>query len=247
MDNAIIKALNSLASQESTATENAEKNINQFLEYLATNPDPKIRHFASDMLLTAHSDAACVNELKAKSTAAGYCWLRNKTDTDKRFKNNGAIHVLIKIIKLACSSAAESELAALFINAQEAIPLRQTLIDLDHPQPPIEIIADNSIASGIANQTVKQNKLRSMNMRYFRLTDQSQQKLINVRWKPGEMNLANYFTKHFTGPYHKKVRPYYSHEHDSPTCIRNLPNPRKFQTNRKSCKGVLSRGMTTNR
>ena len=170
-----------------------------------------------------------MSEPKAKSTTAGYFWLKDRTDADKHFKNNGAIHVLSKIIKLVCSSTAESELAALYMNAQEAIPLRQTLIDLDHPQPPTEIITDNSIASGVVNQTVKQNKLRSMNMRYFKLIDLIQQHLINVRWKPGEMNLANYFTKHFTGPCHKKVRPHYLHENNSPVYINQIPNPKKFQ------------------
>ena len=64
-------------------------------------------------------------------------------------------------------------------------------------------------------------------MRYFWLIDQKKEGLINVRWKPGKSNLANYFTKHFFGPYHKKVRPLYLHEKDSPTYITHILNPDK--------------------
>lgn len=167
VDVTIIKTLNSLASQQNTATERTEQLIKHFLEYLSTHPDPKIRYFSSDIILSAHSNASYINELGAKSTAAGYFWLKNKKDKDTYMKKNGAIHVLSKIIKLVCSSTAESELAALFMNAKQAIPMRQTLIDLDHKQPLVDIITDNSIAAGIVNQTMKQNKSRVMNMRYF--------------------------------------------------------------------------------
>lgn len=173
--------MNSIASQQANATEKTEKLIQRFLEYLVKHSDPKIRFFASDMILIAHSDTSYMNEPKAKSTAAGYFWLKNKSDKDTYMKLNGAIHVLSKIIRLLCSSTAESELAALFINVKAAIPIRQTLIDFEHEQPPADLVTDNSIASGIVNQTIKQNKSRSMNMRYFWLIDQKKEKLINVR------------------------------------------------------------------
>jgi hypothetical protein len=54
------------------------------------------------------------------------------------------------------SSAAEAELAALFHNGKEACPLCITLEELGHLQPATPIQTDNSTASGIANDTVKQ-------------------------------------------------------------------------------------------
>ena len=66
-------------------------------------------------------------------------------------------------------------------------------------------------------------------MRYFWLIDQNKEKLISVRWKPSERNLANYFTKHFFGPYHKKVWPLYLHKENSPKHITHIPNPNKFE------------------
>lgn len=45
--------------------------------------------------------------------------------------------VLAKVITNIMESALESEVDALYINAQEALPTRQCLIDmLGHPQPP---------------------------------------------------------------------------------------------------------------
>jgi len=85
------------------------------------------------MVLETHSDASYMNETQAKSTVC-------------------------KIIKLVCLSTAEAELPALFLNAKEAIPMRQTLINLDHQQPPVDIVTDNAIASGIVNKTMWQNK-----------------------------------------------------------------------------------------
>ena len=121
--------------------------IQHFLEYLSNNPDPKIQYFASDMILAVHSDASYMNEPRAKSTAAGFFWLKNKNDKDHKMKLNGAIHVLSKIIKLVYSSTAEAELGALFLNVKEAIHIRQTLQDLDHVQLPVDIVTDNTIAS----------------------------------------------------------------------------------------------------
>ena len=45
------------------------------------------------------------------------------------------IWVLAKVIKNVMASAAESEVASLFMNAQEAVSTRTCLIEMGHPQP----------------------------------------------------------------------------------------------------------------
>jgi hypothetical protein len=50
--------------------------------------------------------------------------------------------------------AAKSELAALFITAQEMIPYHQTLITIGWPQPKSPIQMDNSTAAGVTNKTI---------------------------------------------------------------------------------------------
>ena len=49
-----------------------------------------------------------------------------------------------KSIKFVMSSAAEAELAALFMTAKEMVPLRQTLIEMGWPQPKSPIQTDSS-------------------------------------------------------------------------------------------------------
>ncbi len=61
---------------------------------------------------------------------------------------NGAILSIAQIIKFVMASAAESELAALFVMAREMIPHRQTLIAMGWPQPKTPIQTDNSTAVG---------------------------------------------------------------------------------------------------
>jgi hypothetical protein len=60
------------------------------------------------------------------------------------------------ILKLIAASAAEAELGALFLNAQEAKTMRLILIVLGHPQPPTPIHINNTTTVGIINNTVKQ-------------------------------------------------------------------------------------------
>eukprot|EP00957_Ditylum_brightwellii_P152923 11639386-Ditylum_brightwellii.AAC.1 len=47
------------------------------------------------------------------------------------------------------------------------------------------------------------------------MLDQVQQKNFNVRWTPGQENLADYPTKHHSGKHHQHVRPFYVHTADS--------------------------------
>jgi hypothetical protein len=87
-------------------------------------------------------------ERNARSRSGGHFYLGNET-RKPTILHNGAILEKVKIIKHVMSSAAEAETGALFINGKEAIPLRQTLIELNHPQPPTPIQTDNSTATGI--------------------------------------------------------------------------------------------------
>ena len=52
------------------------------------------------------------------------------------------------------ASVAEAKIATLFKNGQEAMVLRNILINLEHPQPLTPIETDNSTAAGIANYII---------------------------------------------------------------------------------------------
>ena len=83
------------------------------------------------MILHIDSNAAYLFESGARSRAGRFFYLGNKNGK----LINGFILILAKVIKFVMSSAAEAEIAALFMNAKLAVPLQQTLIEMGHLQP----------------------------------------------------------------------------------------------------------------
>jgi hypothetical protein len=125
------------------------------------------------------------------------CWnaKHDQDQADTFILHNGALLEKVKIIKHIMSSAAEAETGALFINGKEAIPLRQTLIELNHPQPPMPIQTDISTATGIVHKTVKLKCSKAMDMRFYWVQDHIDQQQLKVYWAPGSLNLGDYVTK----------------------------------------------------
>ena len=66
---------------------------------------------------------------------------------------NGPVLTIAQIIKFVMSSAAEAELAGLFICAKSMVPLRNTLTEMGWPQPKSPIQTDNSTAVRVTNKT----------------------------------------------------------------------------------------------
>ncbi len=79
---------------------------------------------------------------------------------------------------------------------------------MGHPQPKIPIHCDNAMAVGIANNTIKRQHSQSMEMRFFWIGDKIAQQMYNLKWHPGQENLANYQSKHHIGSYHTAVWPW---------------------------------------
>jgi hypothetical protein len=79
-------------------------------------------------------------------------------------KLNGAFFTICAILRFIVASAAEAELGTLFLNCKEGMIFCLTLKELGHPQPKAPIHCDNATAAGIANNTVKRQWLRSMEM-----------------------------------------------------------------------------------
>jgi hypothetical protein len=224
-DTTIPQALNELSGQQAKATENTMKRCKQFLDYMATHPDAKIRYYKSDMILNVHSDASYLSAPNARSRAAGVFFLGSIPENTKPINLNGAIHVLCQVLKFVASSAAEAELGALFLNAKLAKILRLTLEEMGHPQPPTPIHIDNSTTVGIVNNTVKRQQSRSMEMRYFWLLDGANQKLFDFQYHPGFENLADYPSKAHLGSHHLAVRPIYVHMPTSPRFLKRAAKP----------------------
>jgi hypothetical protein len=128
------------------------------------------------MILRIHSsDASYLSERNARSRSWGHFYLGNATGKPN-IHNDGAILEKVEIINHVMSSAAESETGALFINGKEAMPIRQTLRELNHPQPPTPLQTNNSTATGIVNKTVKLKRSKAMDMSFYWVQDRADQK-----------------------------------------------------------------------
>ena len=225
VDLTILVALSTIAAQQNSPTEKTDKEVEQLMDYLATHPDATIRYHASDMILQIHSDASYLTEPKARSRIGGHFFLGKETEPGKPIYLNGAIHTLCAILKHVVASAAEAELGALFINAKEGKVLRLTLEEMGHTQPPTPIHTDNTTASGIANGTIKRQRSRAMDMRFFWIADQADQRHFKVIWRPGLENLGDYPTKHHSAAHHRNVRPFYLHTAQSPRYLQRALAP----------------------
>ena len=67
-------------------------------------------------------------------------------------------------MKYIMSSAAEAELASLFITAKKCVKLRQTLQEIGWPQQPTPIQVDNTIVVGVVMNNIVSKQIKSMDM-----------------------------------------------------------------------------------
>jgi hypothetical protein len=207
VDPTLLHALNDLASAQTKGTQATADAMIHILNYLATHPDATIRYYASDMALHIHSDASYLTAPEARSRAGGHFFLSSLSPAAQPPPNNGPVHNVAKIIKNVMSSAAEAEVGGLYVNAREGIPLRTTLEELGHPQPPTPLQTDNTTAHGIITGTCKQQRTRAIDMRFYWLRDWVQQGQFHLHWAPGQSNLGDYFTKHHSPSHHRAMRP----------------------------------------
>lgn len=242
VDSTLLVALNTIASSQAKATEHTAAAVTHLLDYCATHPNAMIKYFASDMTLHIDSDASYLSVSLARSRAGGHFYLSEHSNDKSKAPttvptNNGAIHTVCTVIKNVVGSAAEAEFAALYYNGQEAAVLRTTLEEMGHTQPPTPMKTDNSTASGIVNNTIKQRRSRAMDMRYYWIRDRIQQEQLLVYWMPGATNLADYFTKHHSPAHHQEMKSTYLHIPDkrlSRGCVNTVAYSRKIQDKRFS-------------
>jgi hypothetical protein len=229
VDPTLLTACTKVASKQAHPTENVEAAAERLLRYAAKRPEASIVFHASDMRLITHSDASYLSESDARSRVGGMSYLGNHADDTMI---NGAVHHRSTIIDCIVGSAAEAEYAGLFTNGQHAEGERQILDALGYPQDPTLLVTDNSCAAAIANDAVTQRRSKSMDMRFHWIRDRVRQGHFCVTWRPGNVNLADLFTKDHPTSHFLALRPFYvTDAHLSPHSVRrflrDLPAPRK--------------------
>ena len=78
---------------------------------------------------------------------------------------------------------------------------------------------NNNTACGIITGTLKHNRSKAIDMRFYWLQDQIEQGQFRIYWETGETNLADYFTQHHQRSNHRRIRPGYVSNKHSPSSL----------------------------
>jgi hypothetical protein len=189
VDPSILTAVHELGSVQSNPTLQDMAKMERLLQYVSTHQHQAVRYHASTMELQVQSDASYLCRPRARSVLGGYHYLGRED------RVNGPLFCTSKIISCIVASAAEAELGAGFQNAQKAIQFRTTLAELGYPQGPTILLLDNTVAIGLACDTVNAKRSKSMDMRFFWLRDRVRQGHFRIKHLPGIWNIADFFTK----------------------------------------------------
>ena len=121
-----------------------------------------------------------------------------------------------KTLRNIVSSAAEAETCGIFHNAQTAVPIRQILSDLHHPQPHKPIKTDSTTVLGFTYNNIQLKRSKYWDMKLNWLRDRQHQELFDFSWEKGNsedtFNEADYFTEHHLAIYHRHIRGRYVHD-----------------------------------
>ena len=238
IDSTMLQALNEIASQQACPTQYTLQKCRRLLDYATTYPNAKIRFYASDMTLHVDSDAAYLVLPKARSRIAGHYSLGTPRKLPTNPIPNGSILIECKTLRHVVASAAEAEVGGLFHNAQMAIPIRNMLEQLGHPQPPTPIKTDNSTADSFVHDNIHLKRSKSWDMRFYWLRDRTLQSQFKIFWKKGSENEADYFTKHHPTAHHKLMRKRYV-INQMTTNINTSKNNYQRQTRLRGCVDTL--------
>ena len=79
----------------------------------------------------------------------------------------------------------------MFGNYQAAVGIHSILHNLGYPQPPTLVLCDNECAIGLASETVRTKKSKSIDLRLDWVRDRVRQGQFSVVHVPGATNLAD--------------------------------------------------------
>ncbi len=206
LDVTLVCPISKLAT--SPKTMKTEQMVEHFMNYLHTWSEPCVTFYASDMQLHVHSDASYLSETRARSRVAGFHCMGNY-DPASGLPPNGFVSTFSSIADNVCGSAQEAEGIGIFLNAQLAIPSRDALLFMGHPQGETLIVSDNLIGVNILNGHLPPKRSRCMDMRFYWIKDRISQRQFRLEWQPGRTNLADYLTKIHPPAHYPRIRSTY--------------------------------------
>ena len=111
---------------------------------------------------------------------------------------NAPIHVACTILKNSTALAADIETSSAFFNAQEAMLIRYAVDFVGCPQLCTLMQVDNTTDVGFSNNTIKQERSKSICVHSCWLRDRESQGQFNIFWNLGAHTMGDYFTKLFS-------------------------------------------------
>ena len=211
VDPSILTAVHELGSVQAKPTLNDLRKMERLLQYVSTHQTYGIRFHASSMQLQIQSDASYLSRTKARSVCGGIHYLGSETAI------NGPFFCTSKMISCVVTSAAEAELGAVFQNAQKGAHFRNTLVELGYPQQPTLILVDNTVAEGLANDTINAKRSKSMDVRFFWIRDRVKKMQFVMKHLQGRWNISDFFTKALPKEKFQQFVPYIIVETDDDT------------------------------
>ena len=205
IDYTMLTVLNEIASEQAYATQRVAEAADKLLAYARKFPNHAIEFKACDMHLHMQSDASYLSRSNARSVSGGIFYLGN---IDAPTDINGATCAHSSIIPGVPTAATEAEYCALFMNGKHGMYLRTVLYNLGYPQSATTILCDNACATGIACDTVKAKRSKSIDMRWHWIRNAVREGIYNVVWRKGAYNLADFFTKVLPVSQHKVLAPF---------------------------------------
>ncbi len=189
VDPSILTAIHELGSVQAQPTIQDMRKVDRALQYVSTHQHGATRFYASNMQHQVQSDASFLCRPKARSVLGGFHYLGYPD------RLNGPIFCTSKIIVCVVASVAEAELGAAIQNAQRAAEFRNILRELGYPRQPTTIMIDNTVAEGLAADTINAKRSKSMDVRFFWLRDRIKKEQFAVQHLAGRWNIADFFTK----------------------------------------------------
>ena len=123
----LLLALGAIAMDTHSPAKFTSNEVDHLLDYADTYPDDGMLLRPSKIQLAAQSDAGYLNENNTKSRDSAHMFLSANIPIPAF---NGAVLTIAQVIKFVMSSAAEAELASLFITTRKCVELRHTLIEI---------------------------------------------------------------------------------------------------------------------
>jgi hypothetical protein len=86
---------------------------------------------------------------------------------------------------------------------------------MGRPQPATPMQTDKTTAHVILRGTCKQQRSKSIDMRFYWVRNRAEQGQFDIGWGLSAQNLGGYFTKHHPPAHHRGIRSMYLHSDNS--------------------------------